>query len=80
MTGSVAQMGKPVPLFSRAPKKIRSLPERLIWTGKTMTNPTIAASSTGARGKRFGDERARRNPTPMPRKLASRTKLEKYER
>ena len=48
-----------------------------IWTGNLSTKKTSRASATGAQGKRFTRDRARRNPMPMPRKLPSRTKLEK---
>jgi hypothetical protein len=75
MAGRVAQIGRPLRLCWRAPKKISSLPDRSIWTGKTSTKATRIASNRGASWNRLPDDRARRNPAPMPRKLASRTKV-----
>jgi hypothetical protein len=47
----------------------------VIDTGKASTNATVSISSTGANGSRLRRAFARRNPIPIPRKQASRTKL-----
>src|SRR5215212_7680581 len=78
ITASTTDRGGP--LVSSSPKKIRSLPDRLISTGKKRTKATSRARASGAYGKRFVFLSARRNPMPMPRKLPRRTKFEKYER
>ncbi len=57
-----------------------SLPLRSIWTGKTSTKPTSRASTTGAQRNVSCLARPRRKPTPIPRKLPSSTKFEKYDR
>ena len=44
-------------------------------TWKASTKATSDTSSTGASGKRSRPRVPRRNPSPMPRKLASSTKL-----
>ena len=44
-------------------------------TGKASTNATRASSSSGAQRTKSRLDRAFRKPTPMPRKLASSTKL-----
>ena len=49
-------------------------------TGNTARNSSSAASGSGARRKAPDRARPRRNPTPTPRKLASRTKFVKNER
>ena len=44
-------------------------------TGKQSTNATRASSTSGAQRTKSRLDRAFRKPTPMPRKLASSTKL-----
>ena len=78
--GSVTQVGGPVAWNFPAPKKRSWVWARSTWTGNSLTKMISSASATGAHGNRFTRERARRNPMPMPRKLPSRTKLEKYDR
>jgi hypothetical protein len=70
---SETQIGSPVRPYP--PKKISSLPLRSISTGKINTAPTRIASVSGANGNRSILEAPRRNPTPIPRKLPSSTKL-----
>ncbi len=62
------------------PKNNRSVPLERMLTGKKRTNATKAASASGVYGNRSRDDRARRNPIPMPKKLPSSTKFEKYDR
>ena len=76
--GSISHRGSP--FCWSEPKKMSPLPERSITTGNAVMNPVKNASITGDQRKRSGGLRARRNPTPMPRKLPSRTKFEKYDR
>jgi len=57
-----------------------SVPDRSISTGKSRTNATSAARPIEAKGKRSRWASARKNPSPIPRKLARRMKFEKYER
>ena len=80
-TGRVSHVGKPV-VFSEDPdpKNTSWGPVRTTSTGNTRTKRISRASATGAHGNRLTRARARRNPMPMPRKLPSRTKLEKYDR
>ncbi len=49
-------------------------------TGKSKTKPTSAASATGAHANSSGPRDARKNPIPIPRKLASKTKFVRYAR
>ena len=79
--GSVTQVGGPLAWKLPAPKKIiPAFPVRTTSTGNTRTKRISRASATGAQGNRFTRARARRNPMPIPRKLPSRTKFEKYDR
>ena len=57
-----------------------SLPVRSRVTGKSVTPPTSAASSSGAAGTSVQRRRLSRNPIPMPRNDPSSTKFEKYDR
>ncbi len=54
-------------------------PVNPIVAGTSVTNARTAISSTGIHSNR-SRERARRNPIPIPRKLASRMKLVKNVR
>ena len=74
--GRVTNGGSPLRV-PRAPKKMSSVPERSISTGNSRTNPTRTARAMGAKRNRSRPALALRNPRPMPRKLASRMKLEK---
>jgi hypothetical protein len=49
-------------------------------TRRRSTSPAKAPSAIGVYGNRFVLARARRNPTPIPRKLARRIRFVKYER
>jgi hypothetical protein len=65
------------PSVSR-PKKISDAPAMPTLTSSTRTSTTSAASAAGANGKSEGRARlVQRKPSPMPRKLPSRTTLEK---
>ncbi len=74
--GRVTKGGSPVRV-PRAPKKMSSVPDRSISTGKSLTNPTSTARAIGAKRNRLRPLLALKNPRPMPRKLASKMKLEK---
>jgi hypothetical protein len=76
--GSISQVGRPC--VSSDPKYRRLPPVRSIVTGNALTSPRNTASETGANTKRSGFLCPRRNPRPMPRKLPSSTKFEKYDR
>ena len=75
-TGRVSQGGNPV-WVPNAPKKMSSVPDRSISTGKIRTNAISAARPMGAKRNRSRPESGRKNPSPIPRKLASRMKFEK---
>jgi hypothetical protein len=49
-------------------------------TRRRSTRAAKTPSAIGVYGKRFVLAPARRNPTPMPRKLARRIRFVKYER
>ena len=76
-TGSVTHVGGPLAWNVPEPKNRSCCPVRMTSTGNARTKRISRASATGDQGKRFTRDRARRNPMPMPRKLPSRTKLEK---
>ena len=79
MTGRAIQEGTPeVALLP--PKKINWSAERSTVTGKTLTNTMSTPIAMGASRERSRCDRECRNPAPMPRKLPSRTKLEKNAR
>ena len=78
-TGRVSQGGSPL-CVPNAPKKISSVPDRSICTGKIRTNAIRTASAIGAKRNKSYRASARKNPRPIPRKLARRTKFEKYDR
>ena len=62
------------PSNSWGPRRVTS------FTGKMSANATRTARVAGARRNRFSDERARRNPTPIPKKLAKSTKFGMFAR
>src|SRR5206468_7855409 len=78
ITGSSTQMGSAGD--PNHPVSVRWGPNRVTPTGNARTNRTKAARTIGAWGNRSTGRPARRNPTPIPRKLASRTKFVKYAR
>jgi hypothetical protein len=60
------------------PKKMRLPPAMPTWTSSSRAATTQAARASGAQGSSGVSLRpARRNPRPIPRKLPSRTMLEK---
>jgi hypothetical protein len=77
IAGSSIHIGRPL---GWPPKKISWLPERSTSTGKMSTNATKNVSATPAQGNKSALDVARRKPMPMPRKLPSKTKLEKKDR
>ncbi len=78
ITGRLTQVGGPLALTEV--KNSSCPPPRFTWTGNTSTNRISRASATGAHRNRSTRDLARRKPRPMPRKLPSRTKFEKYDR
>ena len=77
-TGSTTQRGGP---DVSSPKKMSVPPATPTFTSRTRTSTMRAVSSAGANGNSDRVLRlVHRNPRPMPRKLPSRTTLEKYAR
>ena len=79
MAGSTISRGGPE--IDGSLKKISWPPRTLMSIGARRMNATNAASTTGAYGNSDRPPRpAHRNPSPMPRKLPSSTRFEKYAR
>ncbi len=76
--GSITHIG--IPRSASDPKNTSVDPDLSITTGNLTTKAMKNAITTGAQRNRSVDERARRKPRPIPRKLPSSTKFEKYER
>jgi hypothetical protein len=72
---------QPPPVIVEEPVVIPPPPRPVpVRTGNARTKPTSVARRTGASGNRSRVALARRKPIPMPRKLASRTKLVMWTR
>ena len=73
ITGRLTHMGRA--RRPNSPSSWRSPANAVTDTGNASMKMTRAASATGATGNRSRLAVPRRKPTPIPRKLASRTKL-----